>query len=493
MAGPRVAVMGAGWSGLAAAAQLQDGGAHVTLFDTSRTAGGRARSLAATTDDLQGDLRLDCGQHILTGACTQTLALMQRVGVRLDEALLRIPLTLRHASGQGGSAPDGPLARTLLRALPPGSDMALALALWRGWTLAERLALLRRLATWQRGGFALEADVPVARLCAGLPPAVVRDFIAPLALSALNTPLASASGRIFLHVLATTLRPDAAVPCGWRGSDLLLPRQPLDDLLPAPALQHLSRHGATLRLGERVTALLPTASPHVGWRLQTSKTLQSAEEVFDHVLLATPLRASATLLRELAPDWANAAQAVPHQPIITLYLRRTDASARAPLPWPAPLLALRDSANLADGRPAQFALDLQALHGQPLIALVVSAAAPWLMWMRSKGRDALAALLRHQLMAQAGHTFAPDVQRAPQQHLPVAALLCERRATPECRVGLRRPPAQVATAHGVLHLAGDALDSPWPGTLEGAVRSGQAAARATLDDLARLRPVRAGR
>ena len=82
---PRVAIIGAGWSGLAAAVELA-GQARVTVFEAGRSPGGRARQVRAEP------LALDNGQHILLGAYRECLRLMQRVGVDLDTSLLRLPL-----------------------------------------------------------------------------------------------------------------------------------------------------------------------------------------------------------------------------------------------------------------------------------------------------------------------------------------------------------------------------------------------------------------
>ena len=53
-----VAVVGGGWAGCAAALTLAEAGVAVTLFEASRTLGGRARAV-----ELEGQ-RLDNGQHI---------------------------------------------------------------------------------------------------------------------------------------------------------------------------------------------------------------------------------------------------------------------------------------------------------------------------------------------------------------------------------------------------------------------------------------------
>ena len=83
----RVAVVGAGYAGLAAAVELARGGCHVTVFEANRVAGGRARRV-----EYRGTL-LDNGQHLLLGAYRDTLALMREVGVP-ERALHRFPLTL---------------------------------------------------------------------------------------------------------------------------------------------------------------------------------------------------------------------------------------------------------------------------------------------------------------------------------------------------------------------------------------------------------------
>ena len=68
-------------------------------------------------------------------------------------------------------------------------------------------------------------------------------------------------------------------------------------------------------------------------------------------------------------------------------------------------------------------------------------------------------------------------QRLCPRHLADAAallrVLAEKRATFRCTPGLRRPPAGVAPR---LVAAGDYVDGPYPATLEGAVRAGEAAA-----------------
>lgn len=58
----KIAVIGAGWGGMAAAVRAAQAGHGVTVFEASRTPGGRARAVAATLADGR-PVVLDNGQH----------------------------------------------------------------------------------------------------------------------------------------------------------------------------------------------------------------------------------------------------------------------------------------------------------------------------------------------------------------------------------------------------------------------------------------------
>ena len=154
----RVAVVGAGWAGMAAAVALTQAGHHVTVMEAARTLGGRARALH-TVDAAGQPLVLDNGQHILIGAYTETLRLMRTVGVDVPSAMLRLPLTLTYADRSGLELPD----------LPPPWDALVGVARARGWSWTDKVALLRTCASWQLKGFRCDARWSVAQLCESLP------------------------------------------------------------------------------------------------------------------------------------------------------------------------------------------------------------------------------------------------------------------------------------------------------------------------------------
>ena len=411
----RVAVVGGGWAGLAAAVKASQLGHQVTLFEMAQQLGGRARSLAPT----DAGPRLDNGQHILIGAYRQCLTLLETVGVDLDRGFLRQPLRLRYPRHEGLHLPPGPPLLSFVRGILS----------YRAWPLAVRLSLLRSATGWLLHGFECAPQLSVADLSAGLPTIVQQELIAPLCVAALNTPAAQASAEVFLRVLRDAL-------FSGRGSaDLLLPKLPLSALLAEPAAAWLSARGVDIRLNARVQNLAPSRD---GWCVDG--------HAFDQVILACPAAQAASLCAELAPAWCRQAGALRYQPIITVYLH--SAGTRLP----AAMVALQESAEA----PAQFAFDLgQLSHAPGLFAFVISGAAAWVaLGLAATGESAL-----RQALAEFEWQSPPQIMR----------VLAEKRATFACTPGLQRPPANIAAG---LWAAGDYVDGPYPATLEGAVRSG---------------------
>jgi squalene-associated FAD-dependent desaturase len=420
-----IAVVGAGWAGLAAAVQATQLGARVTLFEMADRPGGRART------DVLGDEPVDNGQHILIGAYRETLSLMRTVGVEPEAVLLRTPLALVGPDGRGLRLPPGPAPLAFARAV-------LALA---EWPLVARVRLLATAATWAARGFRCSASTPVVELCRGLPALVMRDLVEPLCVAALNTPAEVASGQVFLRVLKDALF------AGPGAADLLLPRRPLGDLLPVPAIAWIKARGADVRWRCRVQQLQSSSEPAAPWRVQG--------EAFDAVVLACTATEAARLAQPHAPQWALAAQRLPQEPIVTV-LAEGAASVSA---LAAPMVAL------AKG-PAQFVFDHGVLMGRPgRLAFVVSGAAPWV----EAGREALGEAVK----AQAA-TWWKDLR--------IQSIVSEKRATFRCLPGLVRPAAEVAPR---LLAAGDYVEGPYPATLEGAVRAGLRAGRQAVSETRR--------
>jgi squalene-associated FAD-dependent desaturase len=417
----RVAIVGAGWAGLAAAVSCVEHGHTVTVFEASRTLGGRARTLPVTLPDGSTAL-LDNGQHILIGAYVETLRLMEKVGVRPGDVLLRLPLVLRDVQGNGLALPEWPAPW----------DAAAGILAARGWTWADKLSLLRAAAGWQLARFRCPPAQSVAELTRKLTPRVREQLIEPLCVAALNTPAARSSGEVFLRVIRDALF--GRGHRGWGGSNLLLPTQDLGRLFPQAAQAWLAARGAQVRTGQRVQSITPRGA---GWQLEG--------EHFDAVVLACPATDAVRLVEGSAidaEDWLRDAAALGFEAIATVY---ATGGPRLPLP----LLALREG----PGAPAQFVFDRSQLGGPAgLLAFVVSAS--------PADKEAI----ERDVLAQAA-SLGWNVQ-------PLQTVV-EKRATFACVPGVRRPPAAIAPG---LCACGDYVAGPYPATLEGAVRSALAVA-----------------
>jgi squalene-associated FAD-dependent desaturase len=417
---PRVAVVGAGWAGLAAAVELA-GQCELTLFEAGREPGGRARRVALD------DAVLDNGQHILIGAYRECLRLMRKVGVDPEQAFLRQPLTWLQADGLQMRCPSWPAP----------FHLAWGLLSAKGLSWPDKLALARALQSLKQSRWQV-AEQSVAAWLAGQkqPAELIVRFWRPLVLSGMNTPLETASMVTCARMLQDSLGGSRA------DSELLLPRYDLSELFPRPALDWLARQGAGCRLATRVR--------HIDW-LPDGVVIDG--ERFDAVVLAlAPYHLAPLIDDEILQA---AIKSFSFQPIYTVYLRFAE-----PPRLPAVMTGLA-------GGTAHWLFDRGALTGDAgWLAAVISAAGE------------LEGLTQAEIAAR----VLADVQRVdPAVDAPLESrVIAEKRATFAATAGLRRPSPRLRVQYG--YLAGDWLHPCYPATLEGAVQSGVNAACAVLQD-----------
>lgn len=413
---PKVAVVGAGYAGLACAVELADAGCHVEVFEASRTLGGRARAV-----EVDG-MTVDNGAHILVGAYRETLRLMVKVGVTEGNpggngrtALRQHSLHLEYPGHVRLKAPR----------LPAPLHLAWALLTAKGLLWKEKIAAIRFMRALEKARFRLPRDITAKQLIANQPRAVRRFLWEPLCLAALNTPVAIASAQVFLNVLRDSLAASRAA------SDLLLPATDFSSLFPEPAAQFIEARGGKV---------------HRSTRIHSLDELAGYADYHHRVLAVAPYHLAALAPAIALPEFA-------WQPIATIYLQYPE-SVRLSFP----MLGMA-------GQHGQWLFDRGPLVGQHgLLAVVISGAGPW----QKLDHANLAAAVHGEIAA-----MLPDLPSPRHTHV-----IEEKRATFACTPGLLRPPT--ATADPTLWLAGDYVAGDYPATLEGAVRSGIAAAKAIL-------------
>ncbi len=417
--GLKIAIIGAGYAGLSAAVELSAAGRRVDVFEASRVPGGRARAT-----QIEGFM-VDNGQHILIGAYAETLRLMRTVGSDTDQLLKRTPLRFEFPGEFVMSAPR----------LPAPLHTAFALLLARGLGWREKWAAIRLMQSLQASRFRVEPDTTVTRwLDHNKTPSRQRRLLwEPLCIAALNTPADRASAQVLANVLRDSLGGSRAA------SDMLLPQVDLSALFPEPAAQFIARHGGAVHLGHRVSSIRREGG---AWWIDDAGP-------FAQVVLAVAPYHLGNLMPEMAPQVAH----FEWEPIVTSYFSYPD--------W----VRLTQPMLGVDAGLAQWLFDRGRLCGQyGLIAAVISA--------RGRHLDLPTAELErgiHQEIAR----LVPDLP-AP---LTVQTIT-EKRATFACVPNLQRPVAR--TGLPGLWLAGDYVAGDYPATLEGAVRSGVAAARQIL-------------
>jgi len=388
----------------------------VTLLEARPTLGGAVQTLPERDGD--PDPPPDNGQHIALGCCTAYLDFLRRIGEA--RSVRRTPLALTVVSEQGrfSAIGAGPLGLLRYGHLSLGDRLGVA-------RVARRLG---RLEPEQLDG---ETFASLLRRL-GSSGAAVERFWDVFMRPALNLPSAEASAAAAVFTVQTALLGPRSA------SDLVLPARPLGAMHGEAAGAALGAAGATVRTRTRVASLEADAA-----------VLADGERVeADAFVVAAPAEESARLLGEPPP-------ALEDSPIVSVHML-FDRRLLGP-----PLAALL-------GSPAHWVFDRGRLTGSEPEAgqylTVVSSGAPELLEVRGR---ALVDLMASELTARLGGAALlwSRVSREP------AATFAIRPGTEPLRPGVRSARANIVRA-------GAWTSTGWPATMEGAVRSGVAAARA---------------
>jgi len=440
----KVVVVGGGLAGITAAIALAESGADVTLLEARPRLGG------ATCSFSRDGLTVDTGQHVFLGCCSAYRGLLARLGMTEHVTLQdRFDVTVL-APGANGQPRQAKLRRT---ALPGPLHMLPALGRYPFLSFAERASVARPALAMR---FVDPADPAADTQRFG-------DWLAQrgqgertrralwdlFSVSALNIAGDDASLALAAVVVKTGLlgQNDAA--------DIGVPALPLGELHGDAGATLLAKLGARVMMGTKVAAIEPSDD---GYRIGLA---QGDPLTADAVVLAVPHEKAAPLMPAGAlPDQTVAGWAgLGASPIVNVHVI-----------YDRPVMDLPFVAAIDS--PVQWVFDRTKISGMdrpgPLnhqyLAISLSAA--------DQFADTPVAELQEQFLPALAELF-PAARDARVTEFFVTR---ERRATFRQTPGSGALRPKTATAQPGLVLAGAWTDTGWPDTMEGAVRSGLAAA-----------------
>lgn len=440
MSRPCVAVVGGGLAGMAAALSLCEAACDVTLFEARRQLGGRATSFR---DPATGE-RVDFCQHVSMGCCTQLADFCQRTGIA-NQFSREPTLTFIAPNGRATEF-------SATRWLPAPLHLAAALMRMSFLSWPDRLRIVKGLLDLKKAeGWAISQRSMLDWLQAhGQSSQAIELFWGTVLVSALGDTLdrvsVSASRKVFVDGFMTTRD----------GYEVLIPSAPLSKLFGEDAGRHLAERGVKICL----------STPVKNIRKEGPSFLLDAQEqtrAFDAVVIAVTWRQIADLiaptLRPALPS-IPVAETIESSPITGIHLwydRPITARRHAVIlgrlsQW----LFSRGKMPLEDGRTAFY------------YQIVVS------------GSRMLSGLDRQEVVRRIHGDLSEIFPDAKDAQILQSKVVTEPHAVFTVRPGLDSVrPSQKTEVPG-LFLAGDWTATDWPATMEGAVRSGNLAAKACL-------------
>ncbi len=432
----RVAVVGTGLAGLAAALELKRRDCHVILLERSRLLGGK------TTSFLVGDTEVDCGQHVILGCYAAFLGFASELGMRDSlhiqrrfEAMVLSP---------GGSR------RLRAMNLPAPLHLGLPFLGFRAISLRGRLGVARALLAARFGVHPEREEAEtfadwLRRHRQG--ESALRGFWEPFIVPALNAPLDQASAAAGLFVVRTAFLGDRHAACiGYATVPLVrfaeAAAQRCDEVRMRAAVTGVRVEGGRLR----------------------GVVVGTEEVAVNGAVFAVPPER----LRRIPGAEALGVPGLEGfrtQPIVDVHL------------WYDREMRGLDFAALP-GSPVQWVFT----RGPGYLCCSMSSAAEWI----ATPEERLVELADGELRARIPALLGASLRRGVVTRDPEATFV----PTP----GLRRPGPSTLAAN--VAIAGAWTDTGWPATMEGAVLSGQAAARSVVQGMSPAgsapRPVPAG-
>ncbi|MGW4894679.1 hydroxysqualene dehydroxylase HpnE [Kitasatospora sp. NPDC004240] len=462
---PAAVVVGGGLAGITAALRLAEADHRVTLVEGRPRLGGLAFSFR------RGELTVDNGQHVYLRCCTAYRGLLERLGAdRPADLQERLDVPVLDVAGPP-AAPVRTLGRLRRDALPVPLHLARSLAGYPHLGPADRARVVRGALALNRLDLAdpaldalsfgdwLRRNGQNARTIAAL-----WDLVG---VATLNARADQVSLALAAMVFKTGLLSDPGA------SDIGVAGVPLGRIHHDAALAELERAGVRVLLRARAAGLKP-ATPQHAVLLEGGELLAA-----DTVVLAGAQDTAAALLPSDALDGPHRPADLGTAPILNVHVIYDRTVLRRPF-------------FAALGSPVQWVFDRTAHSG--LAGTALGAAHPgaqYLALSQSAVQDEI-----DLPVAELRRRYLPELARL----LPAAAgaevldffVTRERTATFDPAPGTAALRPGPRTRVPGLLLAGAWTATGWPATMEGAVRSGHAAADAALAAGGLRRPVDRG-
>lgn len=431
----KVIVIGGGFAGLAASAELVSSGNSVTLVEQRRYLGGRAYSF----HDRNIDIELDNGQHLLMGCYENTFRFLNTIGTT-DRLYIQDNLHVDFLETNGHAYKFDCLP------LPPPFHAASGILRFNALKLSERIRMLNVVREMLFDTADPEKDCAVSewfeRLGQGKES---RDrFWNVLTYAAMNEGPDAASASLFKAVLKKAFFKSR------RGSRLIFPAVPLSRLYVDDAEDYIRRQGGVIEKGCLVTEILIENDAVSGIRLRDGRVLTG-----DDYIAAVPYYSLQRLLSEEIMEKHRSCfrriRDLAPSPILSIHLL-FDRSITD-----YPFAAFIDS-------PIQWFFNKEKIYRdnayRGLFSLVISGAHLHVEWDKER--------LLEMALTEIGKVF-PESSSAK---LLYGKIIRERFATFSPRPGIQRHRPDQKTPVKNLFLAGDWTDTGLPATIESAVTSG---------------------